>query len=205
MKITAVILAAGMSRRMHDMKILLPVLGKPMIQHVIELAIQAPIDEIILVVGYRYQDVLTYLSFFPESQNLDIIINSNYKSGMASSLQTALDVVSYDTDGLLVMLADMPLLPPAIVQQVIQTFEGYGPDWILVPTYQGQRGHPVLFGSHYFKRLSQLQGDVGGRLLLSQYENRVLSIPVDYPEILRDFDTLEQWKSFQTKAQSRGV
>lgn len=205
MQIITVILAAGMGSRAKDIKILLPILGKLILQHVLDLACQLCYFEyilsvenrIILVLGHRYQDISTYLNFIPETNLIDVIVNHSYKNGMSSSLQAGLSVMPIETKGMLVMLADMPFITPIVIQHIIKAFLDRDTDCIIVPTYHGQQGHPILFGADYFAQLSKLQGDIGGRMILSQYKNYIHYVPVDCHGILLDIDTFEQWQSYQ--------
>ncbi len=97
-------------------------------------------------------------------------------------------------DAAMIFLADMPYIHPHTIRQLMALAKE---DRIIAPVYQGQRGHPVIFGSDYFTELQQLQGDVGARQVLMQYAANVLLVDVDDKGVIIDIDTPDDWQQAQ--------
>ena len=198
-RVTALVLAAGASRRMLETKLLLPVNGRPMIHWCLLTISQTSVANTVIVAGKDYQSVYAYVSLLPQARSFDFIINTKYASGMASSIRVGMTAVAADSDAVLLMLADMPFIGEDVVCRMLQTFADRGTTGsIVVPTWQGQRGHPVMLGSDYFDELAQLQGDKGPRELLARCSSKVISIAVGNSAILIDLDTKEQWQTWKT-------
>jgi molybdenum cofactor cytidylyltransferase len=116
----------------------------------------------------------------------DVVFSSDAERGMGASLAAGIEA-SADSEGWIVALADMPRIAVATVEAVARTLDGGAS--IVVPFYQGQRGHPVGFGPEHRDALMRLDGDTGARALLSAHQ--VARLDVDDPGILRDVDTPE--------------
>jgi molybdenum cofactor cytidylyltransferase len=116
----------------------------------------------------------------------DVVFSTDAERGMGASLAAGIEA-SADSEGWIVALADMPRIAVSTVEAVARTLDGGAS--IVVPFYQGQRGHPVGFGSEHRDALIGLDGDTGARALLSTHQ--VARLDVDDPGILRDVDTPE--------------
>lgn len=116
------------------------------------------------------------------------LFNPDYAAGeMISSLQTAIRALPDSCAGVLVVLADLPLIPTEIFSQVIAAFE-HNESRIVVPAYKGQRGHPVLFGRHFFADLLALPPTGAPRDVLQAHPGAVYYLPVESDTILLDMD-----------------
>jgi molybdenum cofactor cytidylyltransferase len=116
----------------------------------------------------------------------DVVFSAAAERGMGASLAAGIDA-SADAEGWIVALADMPRIAVSTVEAVARTLDGGAS--IVVPFYQGQRGHPVGFGPEHYDALRALDGDTGARALLAAHE--VTRLDLDDPGILRDVDTPE--------------
>jgi molybdenum cofactor cytidylyltransferase len=116
----------------------------------------------------------------------DVVFSTDAERGMGASLAAGIEA-SADSEGWIVALADMPRIAVATVEAVARTLDGGAS--IVVPFYQGQRGHPVGFGAEHGEALCALDGDTGARVLLTT--NPVARLDLDDPGILRDVDTPE--------------
>src|SRR5438093_282427 len=132
----AIILAAGESRRMGEPKQLLPFAGKAMLQCVID---AFNVDETLAVLGYRADEIEKKI------HGARIVRNPNYARGMLSSVQAGLRALPAATKLVLLALADQPRLQSATVRKLINKFSR----GILVPSYNGRQGHPLLFEVRY--------------------------------------------------------
>jgi molybdenum cofactor cytidylyltransferase len=189
--ISAILLAAGESRRMGRPKQLLEWQGKPLLLHVLENLIRSSADEIILVLGREAKKIRKSLPEFP----IKIVVNPDYQTGMASSLRQGLLAMDPGSEAFMVLLADQPGIGPEMIDRVILGFRQAGP-WrgIVRPVYRGLPGHPVLISARYLQEALQLQGDVGARGILVNHPTDILEIEVDQDAVLMDMDTPEEYR-----------
>jgi len=191
--ISAILLAAGESRRMGRSKQLLPWHGKTLLQHSLESILNSAADETILVLGHEADRIGKSLPALP----VKIVINPDYKQGMASSLRQGLLAMDPGSEAFLVLLADQPGIGPEIINTLIRTFRQADPRrGIVRPVYRGRPGHPVLIGAQYLQEALQLQGDVGARRILMNHPGDILEIAVDQDAVLRDIDTPEEYQKY---------
>lgn len=183
--IAAIILAAGESRRMGQMKQLLPWGATTILGNVIENVRASRVDEVILVVGYRAEEVLAAISY----SGIKVKINPLYQQGMSSSIRAGLQAISDNTQAVLLVLGDLPLVSSETINKLIYAYERFRSDKrIIVPTYQGQRGHPVILDLKYRDDIMQLTGDLGCRQIITAHPHDILELEVDTPSILQDID-----------------
>ncbi len=190
---TAVVLAAGPGRRMGGLpKLLLPLEGRPILGHVLELVEGLPVSQRVLVVGAHADLILKSLFPLPEPPSLDsaliplsrggmdwqVVFNPGWEEGMGSSLRRAAEVVA---SSMLVFLGDMPWVPKEAALAVLSR-AGERP---VAPVFRGQRGFPVYLPSSLRPALFELFGDVGARHVLQGCE----LVPIDHPGVVRDVDT----------------
>ena len=187
-KIAAVVLAAGQSRRMGaENKLLADVKGKPMVSHVIDSLTASQARPLAVVTGHDYTAVEAILP----KQGFTLAHNPDYASGLSSSLRRGLAALPEDIDGVLVCLGDMPRITPAIVNRLIAAFNPTEGRAICVPTWQGKRGNPVLFGRRFFAEMQAVAGDTGARALIGEHAEAVCEVPMDDDAVLLDIDTPE--------------
>ncbi|MBU1745280.1 MAG: molybdenum cofactor cytidylyltransferase [Proteobacteria bacterium] len=195
--ISAILLAAGESKRMGRPKQMLAWQGKTLLRQVLENLIRSDAGEIILVLGHEAEAISKSLT---ESQ-IKIVINPDYKQGMASSLRHGLLAMDPESEAFLVLLADQPDIGPEIMNRMIREFKQANPRrGIVRPVYRGLRGHPVLIGVRYLQEALQLQGDVGARQILANHPEDILEIEVNQDGILKDIDTPEAYRKYLKRA-----
>ncbi|MBU4582245.1 MAG: molybdenum cofactor cytidylyltransferase [Proteobacteria bacterium] len=199
--ISAILLAAGESKRMGRPKQMLAWQGKTLLRQVLENLIRSDAGEIILVLGHEAEAISKSLT---ESQ-IKIVINPDYKQGMASSLRHGLLAMDPESEAFLVLLADQPDIGPEIMNRMIREFKQANPRrGIVRPVYRGLRGHPVLIGVQYLQEALQLQGDVGARQILANHPEDILEIEVNQDGILKDIDTPEAYRKYLKRAGTDG-
>jgi molybdenum cofactor cytidylyltransferase len=195
--ISAILLAAGESRRMGRPKQLLTWQGKTLLQHVLESLISSDADEIILVLGHEADLIRESLPELP----IKIVINPDYQQGMASSLRRGLLAMDPGSEAFLVLLADQPGIGPGIINTLIRTFRQADPRrGIVRPVYRGRQGHPVIIGTQYLQEALQQQGDVGARRILLNHPGDILEIDVEEDAVLKDIDTPEEYREYSKQA-----
>lgn len=188
--LAAIILAAGESKRMagHH-KLLLPLAGKAMIAWTVETILAAGLDDVIVVLGHEAAAVQKTLNKKP----VRFALNPHYRRGMASSIQAGLAALAPQTQTIMIALADQPLITAAEINFMIAEFFRAPEKTIGVPTFNGQRGHPVLWDRRYREEMLALQGDVGCKSILARHPEAVLEIAMPARNILEDADTPEAY------------
>jgi molybdenum cofactor cytidylyltransferase len=188
----AVVLAAGTSTRMGAVKQLLPLEGRPLLQHVLDTVRESGVDEIILVLGYAADRIKTKL----ELQNVRVVLNDNYRQGMGSSLKVGLSAVDSRTDAALIILADQPFVRSATLEQLMIEHQ-HSMAQIVIPTYRGFRGNPVLLDRSVFPEIMGLDGDLGCRAIFGHHQEGIVKLPVDDVGILLDIDRQDDLKALR--------
>ncbi len=187
-RIAAVVLAAGQSRRMGPVnKLLITVDGKPMVRHIVEAAIAGGAAPIVVVTGHEADEVALALAGLP----VTFIVNPAYADGLSTSLKRGISAVPPDCAAALVCLGDMPRITADEIARLIAAFNPLEGRGIVVPTWQGKRGNPVLWDRAYFEEMRGLGGDVGARHLIGQHPEAVADIAMDSDAVLTDIDTPE--------------
>ena len=201
-RVAAVVLAAGHSRRMGgDNKLLLPVDGRAMLERVVDALEAAQVAPIVVVTGHQGAEVRAALSARPHPA-VRFAENPDHAEGMGTSVRrgiTALAALGEEgaVDAALVCLGDMPRLSPRHVAALVGAFAPEAGRAICVPTFQRQRGNPVLFAARYFAELGGLGGDAGARALLELHPGDVVRVPVPDDGVLIDVDTPEALRALR--------
>ena len=187
-RIAAIVMAAGRSSRMGGAnKLLSEVAGQTMVASAIDAVHASRARPIVVVVGHDAARVRSAIGGRPVA----IIENPAYASGMASSLKAGLLALPVDIDGVLICLADMPRVDPAVLDRLISAFNPAEGRAICLPVWEGKRGNPVLWAKRFFREMGSLAGDVGARHLIGQYAELVAEVPMPDDSVLLDIDTPE--------------
>lgn len=183
MQVGAVLLAAGESRRMGRLKALLPFGTRTVIEQVVQSLLSLNVAGIIVVLGHRAEEIAAVLAPLP----VQILYNPDYQQGMTTSVQIALRQITPIPDAYLLALVDQPHIAPAPMQRLLTAFAGTQ-QGIVIPTYQGRRGHPILLSSQYRDEVLALRHDQGLNLVTRAHPEDTLEVAVDTDDILRDLD-----------------
>ncbi len=171
--LAAVILAAGESKRMGSPKALLPYQGRPFLEHLIEVTRHPKIGLTRIVLGPEAQEIHAQLNLDPAT----VVLNPRWEQGQLSSVQAALrSLPDGATHGILLCLVDHPLITSAVVSELIRSFYSGG-KLVVVPTYNGRRGHPVIFSSQLYAEMLAAPLDKGARAVVWAHSADVLEIP----------------------------
>ena len=187
--ICAIVLAAGLSRRMGVQKLLLPFGGKTVVTHIVDQILASAVDEIHVVVGHEGRRVSRELS----DRHVSVVTNPNYKLGMLSSVRCGLAALGQQCRAVLVALGDQPSVTSKLIDRMVQSFAATEKQ-ILVPVYDGKRGHPVLFSAGYRDEILTQYGDVGLRGLLHAHPDEVFELSVPSSAVLSDMDWPEDYR-----------
>lgn len=187
MKVVGLLLAAGKSRRYGSDKRLqrLPG-GDTLITHCAK-RLRNAVDDVLVILGPGDEQLVDSL----ETLAVRRCINPQADEGMGSSIRCGVNH-TLDTDGWLIMPADLPLLRLETVQRIVSALV---PQRAVVPICHGARGHPVAFSRRFADELSSLSGAAGGRTILQRHHREVDWLNVHDPGIYRDMDTLRDQQS----------
>ena len=204
-KIVGLILAAGASRRMgpERNKLILRIGDRPLLRRVVDVFRDAEVEPIFAVLGHQADVVEPTLG-----GGIDVIRHEDWAQGMGSSIARGVSSIeaAHHPDAFLLCVGDLPGLRASAVRSVRDVFVREGnADSIVVPTFEGSEGHPVLFGRSHAKTLAALQGDLGARKILEANASSVIRVPVADDGILRDVDTPEalgDWQEGGSRSQA---
>lgn len=179
----AIILAAGQSRRMGANKLVADLDGKPIIAHVADAIDAAGLPPPIVVLGHDANPVRQAL----RDRSAAFVLAEDHAEGMARSLAAGIAVVPSAWDAAIICLGDMPLIPPLLLRRMADKASLTS---IIIPTFEGRRGNPVLWGRGFFPELRKLEGDIGARRLFESEAGRIETFAWTDDSILRDVDTI---------------
>ena len=186
----AIVLAAGASTRMKKQKMLLPYGDETIIERVIK-NIKSVIEfNIHVVLGSHFEEISKKIS----NLQVDICINENYPDGMLSSVIRGFDAVSENVKAVLVFLGDQPQTPPEVSRKVLPAWSE-SEKGIIIPTFDGRRGHPTLIETGYRDEIRNLDKNQGLRQLMKIFQDDVYEVECGRNEILRDIDTPEDYQN----------
>jgi len=187
-KITALIIAAGLSGRMNNFKPLLNYKGKSFIQNIIQKLV-AVCGRVMVVTGYKSDEVVNHLDKTNLLSRVDVIRNSSYKKGMFTSLQKGLEKLN-EAEWILYHFVDQPNLPTEFYSEFITNLDNNF-DWIQ-PSFNNRKGHPILFNRKVCKTIIDSKSDSNLRCLVRNKFNKKIW-NCSYSEILTDIDTPEDY------------
>ena len=190
LRVAAVVLAAGSASRMAGSghhKLLAKFDGVPLVRRSVETVLAASVNRAVVVTGYRADDVERVIS----GLDAEIVMNADYATGMASSLKTGLAKVRDGSDGLLVMLADMPEISSEHIGLMIEAFRRERGEAIVRAVSGGKRGNPVILPASTFDAVSKLTGDIGARPVIERSGLAIVDIDIGEAAHV-DTDTPEQ-------------
>jgi molybdenum cofactor cytidylyltransferase len=120
-----------------------------------------------------------------------LVHNPDFVLGLGTSLKTGIAAVPAEADGAIVCLGDMPRIDADLINRLIAAFDPDRGALVVVPTFEGKRGNPVLWSRRFFPDLMAIEGDVGARHLIGRYGEAAVEVPVDGEAALLDVDTPE--------------
>ena len=188
--ISAILLAAGQSKRMNgENKLTKEIQGIPIIKLAVINILARSINELIIVLGHQ-KEIIEIL--IDKNKKIKFVFNKNFESGMASSIKTGLNHLSEKTEAFFICLADMPMVNHDIYNQLIKSKDSKE---IIVPTYKGQQGNPVLFDKSMKEKVLDIKGDVGAKKILELNKDKILNLEINDQSITKGFDTQDNFNS----------
>jgi molybdenum cofactor cytidylyltransferase len=193
--ITCVVLAAGSSYRMGANKLSLKINDQTLLDLSLKNVFKSRVDEVILVTrpGFIFPPHTLEILNDPK---VKVVTNNNHLEGIASSLKTGIAASHPLAQGIIFTLADQPFIPPEVYDLLIKEYAS-SLNMLTCPLYKGKRGNPVLFDRRTWPQLMRLEGDEGGRQIISSIPDREKCyIETLFPGILVDIDTPEDLQKY---------
>ena len=193
--ISALILAAGESRRMGKQnKLLLPIGGEALLVKLVSSVCASDVGQVIVVIGHEAEKIRRELNEFP----LNFVYNPNFSEGMTTSIKYGVKVASHECDGLLICLGDMPFINTSEINKLIHAYvknRTKGKDLIVVPVFKRQHGNPVLFSIEFRNDILEHKKESGCKEVIMKNSDSVMEIEMDDEKMLLDVDTMEDYQS----------
>jgi len=188
--IAAVVLAAGLSRRMGRPKMILPWGGTTVIGQVVQVLNQAGVDEIVVVTGGAHKQVESALTGLPAR----ISFNPRFtEDEMIFSLKVGLSGLGDQFEAALVALGDQPQVQPQVVKSILETFNQSAAP-LIIPSYHLRRGHPWLVARSLWPSILDLEPGNTMRDAINQHAKQIYYLNVETPSVLRDLDTPDDYR-----------
>jgi molybdenum cofactor cytidylyltransferase len=193
-EIGAVVLAAGRSTRFREgggaepSKLVALLAGEPLVRHAARAALASRARPVVVVTGHARESVEAALA------GLDVVFahNSDYASGLASSLRAGIAALPDSVEGALALLGDMPAVDAGLLDRLIDAFATRPQALAATPVHAGRRGNPALLSRALFPEIAKLDGDEGARRLLREADRAlIVEIPADGEAATLDVDTPE--------------
>ena len=186
--ISAILLAAGQSKRMlNENKLLKKINGTPLIKLCANNILASFIDELIIVTGYQKERIERNIK---KSSKIKFVHNSDFKTGIASSIKTGISTLSRKTKFFFICLGDMPMIDKNIYNLLINH---KNKNKIIVPTFNSSPRNPVLFSATLKKNIMKVRGDQGAKEFLKIHKNKIFNVKINSEDIFKDFDDIKDF------------
>ena len=188
--ISAILLAAGQSKRMNgENKLAKKIQGIPLIKLSVKNILASSINELIIVLGHQKEIIEKLVD---KNEKIKFIFNKDFESGMSSSIKIGLNHLSEKTEAFFICLGDMPMVSHVIYDRLIKSKDNKE---IIVPTYKGEQGNPVLFDKSMNEKIMDTTGDVGAKKILELNKDKILNLEINDQSIARGFNTQGDFSS----------
>jgi len=209
-QVSAILLGAGESKRMGVDKLSLPWGRKTVLEHCLATLLQSRVKEVIVVLNDRMKWIVDHAKDskvypnrcffslsskvgFGDAERVKVVNNPYYQRGMGTSVRRGLRAIDPRSRGILIALGDQPLIKTRTINALIRAFD-QRKGTIVVPSFRGKQGHPVIFHCRYQKELLKLKGDVGGRSIIEKHPEEVRLVRVKSEGVTKDMDTWEDYE-----------
>ena len=189
--LAAIILSAGESSRMGSPKALIPYRGRTFLDHLLEVTRHPKLGRVLVVLGPHAEQIRGQV----ELETAHVVMNPDWKQGQLSSIQAALRQLADgdETEGIMLFLVDHPLISSMLVDQLIAEFYRSGQP-IVLPTFRGKRGHPVIFAQRLYGELLAAPLEKGARTVVWAHAGEVLEVPTDEEGVVLNLNDPETFR-----------
>ena len=201
--IAAVVRAAGRSRRMapHNKLLVGDKAGKPMIARVVDNVLSSNARPILVVTGHQAEQVEHALGGRP----VRYVHATDYAEGLSASLKAGIAAVPPECSAAVVCLGDMPLVTGRMIDRLLSMYDQEEGRLIVLPTFRGKQGNPMLWDRRYFAEILAISGDSGARFLVGKHAEAVVEVEMADDGVLRDFDTTESLATLPPRMRPEGM
>jgi len=184
--ITAILLAAGQSKRLKDENKLTKLFkGKPLINHILFSLIKSKVNKIIVVLGFEHLKIKTKLL---KSKKIKFALNKNYKKGMSSSIKTGLKKLPKNSQGFLIVLGDMPNITKTTINKICSLIVRSDKE-IILPKFKNRTGNPIGFKQSMIKNIYKIKGDRGAKNIIKKNNKKIKFLNINSKSILVNLNT----------------
>lgn len=170
-------------------KLFLPWGKKTIFERCLDTVLRSQVKEVIVVINDRLKELVHSIN----TQKMKVIINPHYKRGMSTSIRRGVQAMDPRNEGILIALGDQPFIKTRTINAMIKAF-ARGKDGIIVPSFKGKRGHPVIFHRRFRRELLNLKGDAGGKSIVERHPGEILDIPLKSEGVVKDIDLWEDYE-----------
>jgi molybdenum cofactor cytidylyltransferase len=200
--VSAILLAAGLSRRMGAVnKLALPVDDVPLLRRTAQVLCAARLNEIVVVLGHEAEQAERMLAGLA----LRTVRNPDYSLGQMTSVHQGLAALSAPCAGVMVCLSDQPLLESADVDHIVRAFINDCPRSVLVPTWQGHRGNPIVLAWEHRAEILSGGRNLGCKRLIQNNPDLVWTLPMPNDHCVFDLDSPEDYQRLRFRRVSSNL
>jgi molybdenum cofactor cytidylyltransferase len=199
--IEALVLAAGLSRRMNTNKLLLKIGDKTIIQKTIDNLLLSSISSVTVVLGNMKEEIVESLAGY----KISIVENEYYAEGMGTSLLAGVRMIMErkKCDAIMFFNGDMPFIKPSTIDAIVKKHLETQAK-VIFPCCYGERGHPVLVDKSLFPELLSVSGDIGAREILQKYAQQTVFLNTNDTGIYQDIDNPDDYRRI-IEEQKKGI
>lgn len=199
-RFSAVVLAAGLSSRMEGQhKLLLPVGGEPAVRRVVRAIVAARPQEIVVVTGFDGRAIIEAL----DGLHVRFQRNTRYREGQMTSVAAGVASLQAPCDAVMVCLADQVLLETADYRELVEAYGSMPYGSILVPTFEGARGNPVVFAASFAPEVVSGDLNPGCRKLISEHGDEVFLYAAAHDRFCSDMDTPDDYRRIVARVERK--
>ena len=194
--VSAILLAAGESRRMGPVnKLTLSIDGQALLRHSAQTLLASRLQDVVVVVGHEAEQATRLLG----DLELTLVYNERYEDGQMGSVTRGLETLAGACEGVMICLADQPLLTPGDINTLIEAFVHRERGSILVPTYRGRRGNPIVMSYAHRNEILDGERNLGCKRLIERNPVLVTTHEMNTEHVVFDLDTPEDYAEWQRR------
>jgi molybdenum cofactor cytidylyltransferase len=164
---------------------------KTFLHHIVDILVEAGIHEIVVVLGAEAGSIHGSLSWFKGT----VVVNNDWEKGQLTSINSGiLALPNHNLEGAIIFPVDHPVISSRLISRLVTAFR-VSKNKIVVPVYNGHRGHPVLFSSELFKELKKADPSVGARQVVRSHPDDVAEVRTDEEGVILNIDTPEDYRA----------